>query len=471
MSEQSPRPNPRLVDFEVKRAAAEHAARERDREKFEKDIYGDAGQGDDPANYTEESRKRIEEADEYERHMEKMAKRPSYAPGSADEIRARVQDMHDLDGAPSRGYDLEWDNAIAENEAFDDRIKAADEALERTLSSDPALRFMDNLSREIATLREKAVNAYTIDADEARLHHLEDVLSERLERYATSETFDSTIADYLMDRADKATLVAARASALDAAEARSRADVVDATPSPINHPAVVRGPVSVVIDNRDIDLPLDDPAADTNVRPVQSPQPGLTLDDPNHPDYDWFFDARSADSPAVADAPSVARPGSVTGTPWLDLGINQQRHSTLDTPSPDVPAVEPPEVEKERGVRLHFFRGLLGAVLKAGVDDFHDGLESPKAKKEPKPVATGSLHADTDVLPAIDDRTKAEKPKTNFGDLMRRLSKLFERSMEPFGTTDAPKKRRLGHAAFVSGTLVPPATDPNSIVSTRPPLS
>jgi hypothetical protein len=203
MSETAPRSNPRLENFEANKAAAETAEAARHQEAFENEIYGEAGQGDNPANYTDEHLKRIEEADAYERHMEEMAKRPSYEPGSLDEINARVQDMRDLDGAPSRAYDLERDTANEMNEAFDDRIKAEGEALERKLSGDPALRFMDNISREIAELRATKVDEDTDeDAINARIAHLEEVLQQRLERYEASAEFDAAIADYMMDRDD-----------------------------------------------------------------------------------------------------------------------------------------------------------------------------------------------------------------------------------------------------------------------------
>jgi hypothetical protein len=222
MSETAPRSNPRLENFEANKAAAEAAEAARHQEAFENEIYGEAGQGDNPANYTEESLKRIGEADAYERHMEEMAKRPSYEPGSADEIRARVQDMYDLDGAPSRAYDLERDTANEMNEAFDDRIKAEGEALERKLSGDPALRFMDNISREIAELRGTKVDEDTDeDAINARIAHLEEVLQQRLERYEASAAFDAAIADYLMDRDDTGARKTAAEKALADLEAEA----------------------------------------------------------------------------------------------------------------------------------------------------------------------------------------------------------------------------------------------------------
>ena len=224
MSETAPRSNPRLENFETNKAAAEAAEAARHQEAFENELYGEAGQGDNPENYTEESLKRIQEADAYERHMEEMAKRPTYEPGSADEIRARVQDMYDLDGAPSRAYDLERDTADEMNEAFDERIRAEGEALDRKLSTDPALRFMDNISREIAELKATEVDEDTDEeAINARIAHLEEVLNVRLERYEASEGFDPAVADYLMDRDDAGARKKAAVKAL--AELEAKADV------------------------------------------------------------------------------------------------------------------------------------------------------------------------------------------------------------------------------------------------------
>jgi hypothetical protein len=228
MSETAPRSNPRLENFEANKAAAEAAEAARQQDAFENEIYGDAGQGDNPANYTDEHLKRVEEADAYERHMEEMAKRPSYEPGSEEEMRARIQDMNDLNGAPSRGYNLEVEDAYAEDEAFNERIRAEGEALDRKVSSDPTLRFMDKISREIAELRATEV---TEDTDEeainARISKLEEVLQERLERYEASEAFDPAIADYMMDRDDTDARKKAAVKSLDELEreADSKGDV------------------------------------------------------------------------------------------------------------------------------------------------------------------------------------------------------------------------------------------------------
>ncbi len=77
-----------------------------------------------------------------------------------------------------------------------------DKAYDDLIAADPELRRMDMLSREIEGLRNKEVDADTVDQDERMLFAKEDKLSELLAKYEASPHFSAAIADYLMDRED-----------------------------------------------------------------------------------------------------------------------------------------------------------------------------------------------------------------------------------------------------------------------------
>jgi len=200
MSETAPRSNPRLDDFEANKAAHE-------REQFENELYADAGKGD----FSDEARKRVEEADAYERHMEELAKRertPLNDDNSAEAIRARIDASYkfDADHPESRAYDQEWDDAIAENdrhdadkmnEEFDAKAKA--DAIEAKIAADPKLRRMNYLAEQIAELRNKPVDE-NADDDIIRLKGLEDNLESYLSKYAESDDFDAELADLMIER-------------------------------------------------------------------------------------------------------------------------------------------------------------------------------------------------------------------------------------------------------------------------------
>ncbi|QQG50721.1 MAG: hypothetical protein HZB75_04270 [Candidatus Saccharibacteria bacterium] len=203
MSETAPRSNSRLENFEANKAAAE-------REKFEAALYGEAGTTD----FSEEARKRVEEADEYERHMENLAARPNHDPSSAEGARERrtafIDQLDDLNNEPSRGYNEDLEEAYAEH----DRIKAKEEeeraakeaaaaALEAKIASDPALRQMDRIAAMIAEQRNELVTPENSERGPERVKELEDRLNDLLERYSETEGFDPEVADELMNRTVK----------------------------------------------------------------------------------------------------------------------------------------------------------------------------------------------------------------------------------------------------------------------------
>jgi hypothetical protein len=236
MSETAPRSNPRLENFEANKAAAE-------REQFENELYGDAGTTDfsdtDSVDYSgymdyarnarragqtpsreeyaqlpenqRNARRRVEEVDAYEHHLEEMAKRDRVAlndDNSAEAISARIDAMHNFDAAhpESRAYDQEWDDAIAENEhrtaikmneEFDaaEAIRLRDEKIQGNVVTRKAHEVTD----EIIALRGKKPEDMT-DAEKDRLHDLEIRLQDLLERYSNGDDFDPEISDYLLNR-------------------------------------------------------------------------------------------------------------------------------------------------------------------------------------------------------------------------------------------------------------------------------
>lgn len=218
MSETAPRSNPRLENFEANKAATE-------REKFEDALYGEAGTTD----FSEEARKRVEEADEYERHMERLAARANHDPSSAEGARERrtafIDQLDDLNNQPSRGYNEDLEEAYAEH----DRIKAKEEeeravkeaaaaALDAKIASDPALRQMDRIAAMIAEQRNELVTPENSERGPERLKELEDRLNDLLEKYSETEGFDPEVADELMNRTVREVEASAPADPLDKVE-------------------------------------------------------------------------------------------------------------------------------------------------------------------------------------------------------------------------------------------------------------
>jgi hypothetical protein len=208
MSETAPRSNPRLDDFEANKASHE-------REQFESELYGEAGQTD----FSDEARKRVEEADKYERHME----------GLANETRSdhdRGLDRLESGEVESAAYNREHDDAIIANDEIDaykmkDEIdaKAKADAIDAKIAADPKLRRMDYLAQQIAELRNKPVDE-NADADILRLKGLEDNLESYLVKYAESDDYDAELADLMIERS--ATAPAAKeAEKADEKKARS----------------------------------------------------------------------------------------------------------------------------------------------------------------------------------------------------------------------------------------------------------
>lgn len=177
MSEKAPRSNPRLDNFDENKAVHDQAA-------FEKAVYGNAG----TTLFNDRARRRVEEGDAYERHLEAMADR-----GNGDPFLA------DLNGQPSPAYEQEWDDAIAENEAFDARRANEEQAIVEKMTNDPEVRRMQMLADDIAKLRNRTFDHTNADALVDRLKDKEDKLNELLVKYSERDDADPVVIDRIID--------------------------------------------------------------------------------------------------------------------------------------------------------------------------------------------------------------------------------------------------------------------------------
>jgi len=207
MSEKAPQPSrfdEALNNFDAKKA-------EHDQQAWLNELQGEAGITD----FSDDARKRLEELREYHDKMEQRANEPvrndeDNKSGNFVDTQ-RYKDLMALNNEPSPAYEREWDDAIVENETFDAKL-AADKAqaeaefaaLDTKIAVDPRLRRMNNMSRELAGLREKLVDVDTESRDTARMNDLNDKLQELILRYSESDDYDEAIADMFMDRDDEA---------------------------------------------------------------------------------------------------------------------------------------------------------------------------------------------------------------------------------------------------------------------------
>jgi hypothetical protein len=198
MSEKAPQSNSRLDNFEANKAAYEAEHAKNAREAFENSVYGEAGVTD----FSDEARKRVEEADVYERHMEHLANNPD------TDFFDRVESGE----IPSRALGVEQDEANAMHEELQAGKDAEVAARDAKIEADPQLRRMDNLAREIAKLRAET-DPDDPDAAIDGVQSREDALNELLAKYENNELFtldsnknkklvkyDPAIADELMNR-------------------------------------------------------------------------------------------------------------------------------------------------------------------------------------------------------------------------------------------------------------------------------
>jgi len=178
MSEFAPRSNPRLDNFETNKAAKEQEA-------FENALYADAGTED----FSDEAKKRVEEADAYERHMESLLN---------DGRSAHDRGLDRLEsGEVAERIDPLTEEAYKDNDHHDALIENARIDREEKLATDPSLRRMASLADQIAELR---ATASTDERHAGRIKDKEDKLNELLIAYSEKDGADPVIIDQIVDR-------------------------------------------------------------------------------------------------------------------------------------------------------------------------------------------------------------------------------------------------------------------------------
>lgn len=210
-----PRSNPRLENFEAKRAEQEQKA-------FEAALYADAGETDlsttdsvdygnlstavkearrhgrkitreDYAQMPENQRnglRRVEEADAYERHMEALANDNR---SSLDRTLDRVES-----GELSERVDPLVEEAYMTNDHHDGLAMHR----EYTIQNTKELRHANQLAERIAALYNKPVGEVA-ETDKADIHHLEARVSALLEKYSETDGADPAIIDEIINRAHR----------------------------------------------------------------------------------------------------------------------------------------------------------------------------------------------------------------------------------------------------------------------------
>lgn len=193
MSESAPRSNTRLDNFDDNKRAHEQAT-------FEASLYGDAGSSD----FSDEARKRVEEADAYERRLEEIAQRPNYDPASKEGSATRrsefIDQLADLEMQPSPGYEREWNEAVADIERERTEKETAEARLESVMQADKHVRQMVMIANNIAEIGSTQVTPENDTRLSQELKDKEDRLEELLLKF--SETSDMTEDDKqaVMDR-------------------------------------------------------------------------------------------------------------------------------------------------------------------------------------------------------------------------------------------------------------------------------
>lgn len=155
MSEQAPRSNPRLENFEANKAAHEQA-------QYEQELYGEAGATD----FSDEAKKRLEETDVYERHLESMVDRDD----DYDEVANNLEDDSYAD------------------------------AIDRRIATDPKLRRMEMIAKGIAKGYATEVTPENADRLPAAIKDKEDKLQELLIEFSENSTLHPAEKEEIMER-------------------------------------------------------------------------------------------------------------------------------------------------------------------------------------------------------------------------------------------------------------------------------
>jgi len=184
MSESAPRTNSRLENFDANKRAHEQAA-------FEASLYGEAGATD----FSDEARRRVEEADAYERHMETIQARPEA--GALDHLAP-------ADGAENPYYANLQAEASEMNQAFDAEkaaaATAAEAELEATMQADVHVRQMMLIAESIAETGSTQVTPENDARLSQELKDKEDRLEALLLKFSETSDLSDSDKQAVMDR-------------------------------------------------------------------------------------------------------------------------------------------------------------------------------------------------------------------------------------------------------------------------------
>jgi hypothetical protein len=303
MSEQAPRSNARLDNFEANKAA-------HDQEAFEKKVYGNAG----TTLFNERALRRVEEGATYETHMEQFA---------ADDRSAFDRGLDRLESGEVEGaFDREHADAIAENEAFDARNVAHEDEVAATIEASPELRRMVAMARDIAELKNRQVSDDNADMLVDRLKDKEDKLNELLIAYSETEGASDEIIDSIIDSTEsietKSTSEAEPATeaseSVEAAESSDGADRSKVDASRADEEVVPVSDEASTVDvpeREDVDMSwLDDAEASEDEEVVPVSDEASTVDVPEREDVDmsWLDDAEASEDEEPAQAEEESAP-------------------------------------------------------------------------------------------------------------------------------------------------------------------
>ena len=210
MSEQSVRSNSRLDNFEANKLASEQAT-------YDDALYGAAGSTD----FSDQAKKRAEEADAYERQLEAMQARPE---GRNDDLYANNDSYQN----PYMG-NLQAEAHVINNER-DERLAAESDAENNRLNSlmnqDVRIRQMSMIAADIARIGGILVNPENDDKLGAELGDKENRLEELLVKFSENNQLSPADAEIIMGRIIDMTDTQTEASS-EVADSESTSDTAE----------------------------------------------------------------------------------------------------------------------------------------------------------------------------------------------------------------------------------------------------
>jgi hypothetical protein len=378
MSEQAPRSNSRLDDFEANKAVHEQKA-------FEDALYADAGREvDGKGNFEEQDFARIQEADTYERHLESLSQQ-----SDTDVL------LQELNDQPSPGFDRERDEAFVENERRDGENAAREKEISDKIANDAELRFMQLLANDIAQIR-SSPNAASDDRYADRLKDKQDALTERLVRYSEHDSADDAVIDHIID----STVLSVNKTVpnIEAVSTEAATDGVESVPtSKIDEDAdredlitrfhsVVNQKLAEDTARRDRDESADTSngaPSDHDVRESESVTP---IDVPVRPDVDdsWIDDTPTNEA-------TTSEGGETSAANDEPLGIDVPERESVDDSWIDEDEKESAPKEKFSWLRKPYQRA--GALFSISINRIGENLRSKESKRGTRKMTVIALGA------------------------------------------------------------------------------